>query len=37
MVGHRVCQSLTDHPERGSLEIIAIGEEPRPAYATVCI
>ncbi len=35
MVGHRVCQSLTDHPEHGSLEIIAIGEEPRPPYDRV--
>ena len=35
MVGHRVCQSLTDRPERASLEIVAIGEEPRPAYDRV--
>lgn len=35
MVGHRLCQSLTDHPERASLEIVTIGEEPRPAYDRV--
>ena len=35
MVGHRVCQSLTDHPERATLEIVALGEEPRPAYDRV--
>lgn len=37
MVGHRVCQSLTDRPapERSGLEIVAIGEEPRPAYDRV--
>src|SRR5262249_33796390 len=35
MVGHRVCRSLTDHPERGMLEIVALGEEPRPAYDRV--
>ena len=28
MVGHRICRSLTDHPERGTLEIVALEEAP---------
>lgn len=37
MVGHRFCQSLTDGPAatRAGIEIVAIGEEPRPAYDRV--